>query len=222
MNVLSESPRQEMEPIFVLLADGVPGSAELTRSALAVCGATTVGLNSASDILSPLPQGRQPDLVIVDQDFGGRGLGVRVVESAMRLSNASIIVIGSDFEAIEIAKLADRCHLLHRPVHGGQLRTTIRLALAQRAQRGQEQPSESKRHLQLVERSRPTRSMDDLRPRERDIARLLLQHCRVPAVARTLGISPHTVRNHLKNIYRRLDVHSQQELLDVLKLTDRT
>ena len=219
MNVLNESPRQEMEPIFALLADGVAGSAELTRSALAVCGATAVAVTSASDILSPLPQGRQPDLVIVDQDFGGRGLGLRLVESAMRLSSASIIVIGSDFEGAEIGKLADRCHLLHRPVHGGQLRTTIRLALAQRALRG-EQPGESRRHLHLVERSRPARSMDDLRPRERDIARLLLQHCRVPAVARTLGISPHTVRNHLKHIYRRLDVHSQQELLDVLKLTE--
>ncbi len=56
-----------------------------------------------------------------------------------------------------------------------------------------------------------------LRPREREIANLLLEHYRVPAVAERLAISPHTVRNHLKNIYRRWGIRSQQELLLVLK-----
>jgi DNA-binding CsgD family transcriptional regulator len=56
-----------------------------------------------------------------------------------------------------------------------------------------------------------------LRPREREIADLLLAHYRVPAVAERLAISPHTVRNHLKNIYRRWGIGSQQELLLALK-----
>ena len=67
--------------------------------------------------------------------------------------------------------------------------------------------------------ARPKLSLVDLRPRERQIAELLLQHHRVPAVASRLGISANTVRNHLKNIFRRLGVHSQQELLDALKGT---
>ena len=55
-----------------------------------------------------------------------------------------------------------------------------------------------------------------LRPREWEIASLLLQHQRVPAIAQRLGISPQTVRNHLKNAFRRTGTRSQQELLDWL------
>ena len=36
-------------------------------------------------------------------------------------------------------------------------------------------------------------------------------------IAQALGISAHTVRNHLKNLYRRAGVHSQQELLLAMK-----
>jgi DNA-binding CsgD family transcriptional regulator len=56
----------------------------------------------------------------------------------------------------------------------------------------------------------------NLSAREREIAELLLGHWRVPAIARQLAISPHTVRNHLKNIFAKLGVSSQQEVLDVL------
>jgi DNA-binding CsgD family transcriptional regulator len=61
-----------------------------------------------------------------------------------------------------------------------------------------------------------------LRPREREIARLLLQHQRVPAIALRLGISPQTVRNHLKNAFRRTGTRSQQELLDWLRVHVRS
>ena len=61
-----------------------------------------------------------------------------------------------------------------------------------------------------------------LRPRESEIASLLLQHKRVPAIAEQLGISPQTVRNHLKNAFRRTGTRSQQELLDWLCVHTRT
>ena len=64
--------------------------------------------------------------------------------------------------------------------------------------------------------TKPAVSFDRLRPRERQIVQLLLQHYRVPTVATTLGISPHTVRNHLKNIYRRFGLRSQQDVLRAL------
>jgi DNA-binding CsgD family transcriptional regulator len=38
----------------------------------------------------------------------------------------------------------------------------------------------------------------------------------VPTVAERLSISQHTVRNHLKNIFRRFGVRSQLELLTAL------
>jgi DNA-binding NarL/FixJ family response regulator len=59
--------------------------------------------------------------------------------------------------------------------------------------------------------------LDGLSPREREIVGAVLSGKRVSAVARTLDISPHTVRNHLKSIFRKLGVHSQVELLGRLR-----
>jgi two-component system nitrate/nitrite response regulator NarL len=54
---------------------------------------------------------------------------------------------------------------------------------------------------------------DSLTPREREIVSALSTGQRVGAIAGRLGVSEHTVRNHLKAVYRKLDVHSQVELL---------
>jgi PAS domain S-box-containing protein len=52
-----------------------------------------------------------------------------------------------------------------------------------------------------------------LSPRERQVAELLLEGQSPSNMAAKLGVSEHTVRNHLKGIYRRLGVHSKDELL---------
>jgi DNA-binding NarL/FixJ family response regulator len=54
---------------------------------------------------------------------------------------------------------------------------------------------------------------DLLSPREREILEAVAGGQRVQAIARTFSISPYTVRNHLKAIFRKLGVHSQVELL---------
>ena len=56
-----------------------------------------------------------------------------------------------------------------------------------------------------------------LTPREAEVAQRLLQADRVAAIARDFFISPHTVRNHVKSIYRKLGVRSQLELLQRFK-----
>jgi len=54
---------------------------------------------------------------------------------------------------------------------------------------------------------------DRLTRRERDVVQCLLEGERVISIAERLDLSPHTVRNHLKSIFRKLDVHSQAELV---------
>ena len=47
-----------------------------------------------------------------------------------------------------------------------------------------------------------------LTPRELAVVRLLGSGCTYGQVAVQLGISPHTVVTHIKNAYRKLDVHT--------------
>ena len=61
--------------------------------------------------------------------------------------------------------------------------------------------------------------LDLLSRRERDVVTHLLQGHRVVSIAELLEVSEHTVRNHLKSIFRKLGVHSQAELVDRLHST---
>jgi len=212
-----------------LIADTSTTSAEQAQKALAACDASGSVLTDAANVEQTVRE-RRPDLVIVDLDFGGRRQGVAVVDAVLASSDASVILIGDEFATFAAGMLSERCHVLQRPLHSGQLRTTIHVAIERRARR-RTAPAvdtrfeESAAHdLRLVDRdpvvagpwAKPSVSFDRLRPREKQIVNLLLQHFRVPAVATTLGISPHTVRNHLKNIYRRFGLRSQQDVLRAL------
>jgi DNA-binding CsgD family transcriptional regulator len=59
--------------------------------------------------------------------------------------------------------------------------------------------------------------LGSLSRREWEILSLFMEGSRVANIASTLCISPHTVRNHLQSIYRKLDVRSQAELIEKLK-----
>lgn len=54
---------------------------------------------------------------------------------------------------------------------------------------------------------------DPLTPQEKEVVRLLAEGRAAPKVAACLGISERTARNHLYNVYSKLDVHSQPELV---------
>lgn len=53
--------------------------------------------------------------------------------------------------------------------------------------------------------------------REREVGNKLAGGLRTKEIAQALHISPHTVRNHLKAIYRKLGVHSQVALVSKLR-----
>jgi DNA-binding CsgD family transcriptional regulator len=56
--------------------------------------------------------------------------------------------------------------------------------------------------------------LEHLSQREKQVLAELLAGSRVPAIAKCLHISPHTVRNHLKSMYRKLGVGTQSELIE--------
>jgi DNA-binding CsgD family transcriptional regulator len=55
---------------------------------------------------------------------------------------------------------------------------------------------------------RACRTITTLTPRELSVVRLLGSGFSYEQVAAELGISPHTVVTHIKNLYRKLEVHT--------------
>lgn len=57
----------------------------------------------------------------------------------------------------------------------------------------------------------------DLSHREQDVLALLIKGRNRAYISKTLYISDNTTRTHMRNIYRKLKIHSHQELLDLLE-----
>ena len=58
---------------------------------------------------------------------------------------------------------------------------------------------------------------ETLSEREKQVAAHLAAGLRVAGVARELCLAENTVRNHLKNAFSKLDVHSQSELIELVR-----
>jgi DNA-binding CsgD family transcriptional regulator len=56
-----------------------------------------------------------------------------------------------------------------------------------------------------------------LRPRERTVLGLYAEGLGANEIARLLVLSPHTVRTHVKNAFRRLGVHSREEATELIR-----
>ncbi len=59
--------------------------------------------------------------------------------------------------------------------------------------------------------------LSELSEREREVLTHLMEGSRVATIAQQLFISPSTVRNHLKAIYRKVDVSSQNALIELVR-----
>jgi DNA-binding NarL/FixJ family response regulator len=60
-------------------------------------------------------------------------------------------------------------------------------------------------------------TLDELPMRQREIVDLLLRGDRIPSIASSMFISASTVRNHLSHVFGAFGVHSQAELLALLR-----
>ncbi len=60
-------------------------------------------------------------------------------------------------------------------------------------------------------------ALAELTEREFEVLARLMSGARVPAIAQQLNISPHTVRNHLKAIYRKVGAKDQSDLIEHIR-----
>lgn len=138
----------------------------------------------------PMPHGSrplQPGLVVV------RGDGTETLAEATDLARRhSVILVSGETtrEAFARAATAKVAGYVTVPFAPPQLIATLTMVLARRG------PAFTRREQQVADH--------------------LLQHARAPAIAEALHMSTNTARNHIKAMFVKLGVRSQQELINRL------
>lgn len=167
--------------------------------------------SSATEALRLFPSA-EPEIVIVDlvlPDSTGTAL---ITELRMRLKEASFLVVSAyeDYERIYSAILAGAVGYLGKVYVDGDLAHAIREAHAG----GSPMSSPIARKVlqafhTVVKTDMP---VGKLSSRELEILHILSTGRTYKDIAKSLFISVETVRTHIRNIYRKLHVHSWTEI----------
>ena len=237
-----DAPSREPGPLAApdsraLVIDGDARSASHFKETLDRIGIETAIARSIAEGVALAAQ-RAPQLLVVTLADRDANAGLSLAgELALRHGTRSIFVLDrADAASLQDVSAAGAHGVLCKPVHREQLEATFRLAIDQHVAAGRASRHADEARVRLLEGALHRIAQElarldlatgadggavpicGLRPREQEVVRLLLQHLRVPAIARRLGISQQTVRNHLKSVFRRTGVRSQQELLDRIAL----
>lgn len=195
-----------------LIVEDMPESqkmlVEVASSAFADIACTCVAdLQSALTCCNECFQLALIDLSLPD------GSGNEVIRKLARDCPGCTIVVATIFD--------DDDHLfpaLRAGAHGYLLKDEPPELLAKQLQGIREgrpplSPSVARRMLKYFreKEARQPNTNATLSPREREVLRQLARGISIAAIAQEMGISPHTVGDHVKNIYRKLNIASRAE-----------
>jgi DNA-binding NarL/FixJ family response regulator len=214
-----------MAPGTIVVVEDEFHTAKHLESVLVRAGYEVPGIASSPDVALELVAEHRPDLVLLDiglRGASGLDLGKELTARGVRF----LYVSGrTDLDTLDSAPSTEPAGYVVKPFTDAQLLAAVKVGLAMgTSQRRQDRDMLAKIANVLVEGGivapaplTPARQLPELSTlstREWEVLRELLAHRRTPAIARKLHISPATVRNHLKSIFAKVGVHSQQELLE--------
>ena len=196
---------------------------------------------SAEDAMASIGV-RAPDVLVIDLGLVINDLVRRQLRDLTQRHGIPIVYLSAATDRATLERAADSgaAACILKPFADRQLVSSVLLAsiAAERGSIGAAPrpltPEEKLRAIAAVvndvplavERSRsitPTRAQmtpatvaheNGLSAREREVVDLLANGARVVTIAQQLRLSPHTVRNHLKSVFRKLNVHGQHELFE--------
>jgi len=203
----------------VLIVDDDPDVANSVRRVLDRRGLRTLLAGSVPEGLVALQSPEKIDLVLLDLDLPGVS-GLALLKALRDQGRDDVpVVIMSGTGTIEdvIEALRNRAaDYLRKPFFPEQLTAVVDHILDAPAVAPKSDDEGSSASAADIDQLLTTIERQQVSKREKQVLGLLLQGRRAPEMATALQISPHTVRNHLKAVYKKLGVHSQGALAEFL------
>ncbi len=198
-----------MEPVRVLIADDHPHFRDGLRALLlSAPDLEVVGEAGDGEQTISLAAELQPDVILMDLNMPGVG-GIEATRRILRTSpHIAILVISmfDDDDSVFAALQAGARGYLLKGALKAEILRSIQAVVSGEAIFG---PSVAKRLMQYFAGSRPSAPPDafpELTEREHEILELIARHETNPEIAKRLYLSPKTVRNHVSNIFTKLQV----------------
>ena len=194
-------------PIF---RDGLAGAVE-AAAGLAVVGACADGPEAVRQAGA-----LQPDVVVMDLNLptmGGIDATRRIVDASPHIAVLVLTMVDEDDSLFSALRAGARGYLLKGATPEDIVRA-IRSVASGEAVFG---PGIAERMLDYfaVGRPRPQATpLPELTDREREILTLVAGGARNADIARSLVISPKTVRNHISNIFTKLQVADRADAIE--------
>jgi diguanylate cyclase (GGDEF)-like protein/PAS domain S-box-containing protein len=212
----------------VLIVDDVADIRQLAMMSLTASGFTVEEAGSGAAALA-LAKSLRPDCVLLDLNMPDMsGLEVcKALRAEPENGASTIVMLTASADAADKAEafLVGADDYIVKPFSPRDLVSRVRAAMKRR----RETVSSVGRQIDVVllDMLKVARDQtpevttlagaEKLSTRQLEVLGRLLAGERVPAIATALFLSPSTVRNHLSVIFQRLGVHSQQELIQLLR-----
>ncbi len=198
-----------METIRILIVDDHPPFREGLRALLLTApDCEVVGMAAEGHEAVALAAALQPDVILMDITMPGLN-GIEATRQILHTSpHISILVLtmfDDDDSVFAALRAGARGYLLKGALKAEILRA-IRAVGSGEAIFG---PAIAKRLMSYfagLDRAMPAQVFPELTEREREILGLIAQHITNPEIAQQLSLSQKTVRNHVSNIFSKLQV----------------
>ncbi len=205
-----------MEPVRTLIADDHPHFRDGLRALLlSAPDVEVVGEARDGEEVIRLAARLQPDVILMDLNMPGTG-GIEATRRILHTSpHISVLVVSmyeDDDSVFAALKAGARGYLLKGALKAEILRA-IRAVTSGEAIFG---PAIARRLMQYFSTPRrnvPREAFPELTDREREILELIARHETNPEIARRLHLSPKTVRNHVSNIFTKLQVADRAQAI---------
>ncbi len=206
-----------VEPVRTLIADDHPHFRDGLRALLlSAPDIEVVGEAGDGEDAVKLAAELQPDVVLMDLNMPGMG-GIeatrRILHTSPHISVLIISMYEDDDSVFAALKAGARGYLLKGALKAEILRA-IRAVTSGEAIFG---PAIARRLMQYFSAPPrpdvPREAFPELTDREREILELIARHETNPEIARLLHLSQKTVRNHVSNIFTKLQVSDRAQAI---------